>query len=57
MALKGVEINETANEVIITFRKDGEYGFSKSGGNPVVASTGGFVMTPSGIRLSLNAIR
>lgn len=55
--MKGVVINETAEEVVLTFRKDGEFGFSKSGGNPVVASTGGFVVTPSGIKVSLNAIR
>lgn len=55
--LKGVVITETETDIVLTFRKDGEFGYSKAGGNPVVASTGGFVVTPSGIRLSLNAIR
>ena len=50
-------LRETEDEIVLTFRKDGEYGFSKSGGNPVVATTSGFVVTPSGIKVSLNAIR
>jgi hypothetical protein len=55
--MDGVVITETKDEIVLTIRKDGSYGVSKSGGNPVVATTRGFVVTPSGVRISLNAIR
>lgn len=54
---KGVEIEETADEVIIRFKKDNDFGLSATGKNRMVASTSGNVSLPCGIVVGLNAYR
>lgn len=54
---KGVAIEETAEEVVIRFKKSNDFGKSASGKTNIVASTLGNVKLPSGITVGVNAYR
>ena len=50
----GLSIGETKDQIIITVDKNAPAHLSKSAKTQIVATTGGFVQTPSGLGISLN---
>ena len=54
---KGVDIDETAEEIVIRIRKDSGFGPSASGKTNIVATTSGNVELDSGVIVGVNAYR
>lgn len=54
---KNVEVEITDELVVVTMRKDGNWGRSSSGKSILVATTSGYVEVEPGLQLGLNMVR
>lgn len=54
---KGLEIKETADQIIITIDKKHDGGVSGSGKSQIIATTSGNISLSDGIKLGLNCYR
>lgn len=52
---KGIEVDESGEDIIIRFSKRGRYGLSKTGKTLIVASTSGNITLDCGVTIGVNA--